>query len=948
MSIYRGAGGASDATDDATVNAVAGYASAASTSATNAATSASNAATSASAANASVTSAAASASQAATSASNSAGFYNNTVTQAFFAQQSAYAAATHEGNAGVSASDASTYAASALNAAINANTSAGEAQDAVYTTNNNADNAAASAASALAIYGNTTAMNAAVTASQTAAANAAIGASSSATSASQALVYKDAAAGFASDANASYIAAAASEETASENVALIAGYSASANTAATNANNSALAAASSEVNAAASAAEAAAITGSGSGVFEVPISTTSTLTVGEGALIEGMTVGSGPYKGAANTVFGANALDVNESGIYATALGESALRRNTTGDWNTALGANSLAYNTSGEYNSGSGYGALYVNTTGHSNTATGAYALRRNTIGYYNVAVGHLAASYNLTGYNNTAVGQSALLTNSVGVKNTAIGYSSLFYATGDYNTAVGESAGIAITTGERNTIIGRFTGNLGGLDIRTASNFIVLSDGDGNPRAYWNGANPTFPGAITLSSGTANGISYLNGSKVLTTGTALTFNGATFDIAVSGSTDALRITQVGTGNALLVNDSANPDSTPFVINSGGQTTVGNTSEPWFISGVVPLFGVTGNSNTTSVAAVSRYSNDAGQSWLLFGKSRGAAVGTNTVVQSGDNIGTIDFAGADGTSNISAARITAAVDGIPSTNNMPGRLVFSTTAAGAASPTERMRIDSSGNLGLGVTPSAWSSGYKALQVNTGLAFFADASNSYSITNGYLSTTGFKYVNTNPATYTASEAGKFAWYIAPSGTAGAAITFTQAMTLDASGNLLVGTTVLNAANASGSVLMVDTFGSFIDIGHNTTSTSGIPYMRYRYNGGLIGSISQNGTTAVAYNTSSDYRLKNITGPITTSGAYIDSLKPVEGTWKADGSTFVGLIAHETQEASRTTVATGTKDGEQMQGMDYSSAEIIANLIAELQSLRARVASLESK
>ena len=108
----------------------------------------------------------------------------------------------------------------------------------------------------------------------------------------------------------------------------------------------------------------------------------------------------------------------------------------------------------------------------------------------------------------------------------------------------------------------------------------------------------------------------------------------------------------------------------------------------------------------------------------------------------------------------------------------------------------------------------------------------------------------------------------------------------------------------------------------------------------------MGQIVTN-TTTVAYNTSSDYRLKNITGPIANSGAYIDSLNPVEGTWKSDGSAFVGLIAHEVQEASRTLVATGTKDGEQMQGMDYSSAEIIGNLIAELQSVRKRLAALES-
>ena len=112
------------------------------------------------------------------------------------------------------------------------------------------------------------------------------------------------------------------------------------------------------------------------------------------------------------------------------------------------------------------------------------------------------------------------------------------------------------------------------------------------------------------------------------------------------------------------------------------------------------------------------------------------------------------------------------------------------------------------------------------------------------------------------------------------------------------------------------------------------------------NGSEVGSIST-GASSTAYNTSSDYRLKNITGPITNSGTYIDSLNPVEGTWKADGSTFVGLIAHEVQEVSRTSIATGVKDGEEMQAMDYSSAELIANLIAEVKSLRARVAALEA-
>jgi hypothetical protein len=128
---------------------------------------------------------------------------------------------------------------------------------------------------------------------------------------------------------------------------------------------------------------------------------------------------------------------------------------------------------------------------------------------------------------------------------------------------------------------------------------------------------------------------------------------------------------------------------------------------------------------------------------------------------------------------------------------------------------------------------------------------------------------------------------------------------------------------------------------------NSAAGSGF-YAYFEYNGGTNnGSISWSGGTT-AYNTGSDYRLKEVDGPITNSGAYIDALNPVQGRWKADGTRFIGLIAHEVQEVSETPVATGVKDGEQMQMMDYSSPEIIGNMIAELKSLRARVAQLEGK
>jgi hypothetical protein len=106
------------------------------------------------------------------------------------------------------------------------------------------------------------------------------------------------------------------------------------------------------------------------------------------------------------------------------------------------------------------------------------------------------------------------------------------------------------------------------------------------------------------------------------------------------------------------------------------------------------------------------------------------------------------------------------------------------------------MRLDSSGNLGLGVTPSAWGSGWTALQVKQGGAsIWSDGAQRFFLGgNNYYNGTNRIYQNTGAATEYSQSGGVHAWSTAPSGTAGNAITFTQAMTLDASGNLLLGTT----------------------------------------------------------------------------------------------------------------------------------------------------------
>ncbi|MGA0335138.1 MAG: hypothetical protein ACO3LD_02695, partial [Luminiphilus sp.] len=127
-------------------------------------------------------------------------------------------------------------------------------------------------------------------------------------------------------------------------------------------------------------------------------------------------------------------------------------------------------------------------------------------------------------------------------------------------------------------------------------------------------------------------------------------------------------------------------------------------------------------------------------------------------------------------------------------------RSADNTMQLGTAS-TARLTIDPSGNLGLGVTPSAWSA-ITALQVKN--AFFGGASNSaYLGANAYYDGSVFKYIATGFANRYQQDSDGHLWFTAPSGTAGGTISFTQAMTLDASGNLGVGTTSPAFALGSG-------------------------------------------------------------------------------------------------------------------------------------------------
>ena len=202
--------------------------------------------------------------------------------------------------------------------------------------------------------------------------------------------------------------------------------------------------------------------------------------------------------GSSNIGIGWQSLFNNTTASNNTAVGYQAGYSNTTGGTNTAMGYQALYSNTTAGSQVAYGYQALYANTTGQLSTAIGTLALAANTTGSYNIAIGYQALQANTTASNNTAVGYLAGYTNITGATNTYVGYRAGVSATGSYNTFVGsgatDGAGAAITSGAKNTIIGGYNGNQGSLDIRTSSNYIVLSDGDGNPRIYHNGSGQLF----------------------------------------------------------------------------------------------------------------------------------------------------------------------------------------------------------------------------------------------------------------------------------------------------------------------------------------------------------------------------------------------------------------------------------------------------------------------
>ena len=174
--------------------------------------------------------------------------------------------------------------------------------------------------------------------------------------------------------------------------------------------------------------------------------------------------------------------------------------------------------------------------------------------------------------------------------------------------------------------------------------------------------------------------------------------------------------------------------------VDSSGRLLVGTSSarNNFYNAGTIsPQMQIEGTTYSTSTFSIvtNNPSGTGGYPSLVFGKSAGSSVGSNTPVTSGHYLGEISFQGNDGSEFVDGARITAVVDGTSGANDLPTRLVFSTTADSASSPTERMRIDNTGRTQCYANSTGFGS-YTNAGAGTSVAIFVGRHSATSTTNG--------------------------------------------------------------------------------------------------------------------------------------------------------------------------------------------------------------------
>ena len=384
-----------------------------------------------------------------------------------------------------------------------------------------------------------------------------------------------------------------------------------------------------------------------------------------------------------------------------------------------------LGQNTTGQVNIGIGENALFYNTTGSNNIALGGSANGNNTTGSSNIGIGSSANFANITGSNNIAIGVGALRNNTTDY-NVAIGHlSSYFNTTGSQNVSLGYTALYTNTTGSINTAIGHSTL----YSNTTGSQNTALGGG----ALFFNttGSNNTGIGNLALQQNTTG----VNNTAI---GSFSHYSNTTGQNNTAIGSSSLAFNTTGYQNTAIGSASLNANTTAF-----NNTAIGNAA----------LNSNTTGTNNTALGNNAGSAITTGSNNTIIGSYAGTAAMSNNIIL------------ADGAGNIRYQW--------NGTNNVFGNPISGTSAT------------FSGNVGIGVTLSAWDASFRALQISGGFAAMGNASAGYIFGNAYFDGDS-RYFSTAPSARIDVGNG-MVFRVAASGTAGTIIPYTAALTLSSTG-----------------------------------------------------------------------------------------------------------------------------------------------------------------
>ena len=611
---------------------------------------------------------------------------------------------------------------------------------------------------------------------------------------------------------------------------------------------------------------------------------TLTVTGGVVSTSSALTIqGYGSNLGAAGTINVTTGLTATvASGVVTLSLDAGTLMSTTAVNLNGGL-AGQFAYQSAPNTTAFASTGSMYVY---RATLADSVINFNTGTLIASAVTATSAATAYSLANTGTTYVGRAVLA-------DTATSFSG-----GSVNATTGQFSGI--TTVTNNT--GVFSTASGALQVVNGG----LGVGGGG---YFGGVvtatSFSSSGTVSLSGGTANGILYLNSSTVVTSGSALTWNGTTFtatNIACYGNV----ILKGHTARCVLYTD------------NGSYLTANTALQYW--NGALLLNDIAGH-NTTGYVRLAGGDGPANGAYVqLYGPGHPVYPG-RMLLEAATSIGYIDF---------------------------------------SINTTTKMTLDRRGNLGIGVTPSAWVN-YNAVQISGGNSLAGYQSSIVQLGQNYYYDGAERYYATGVAAakYLLWN-GSHIWYNASSGTANALMAWTQAMTLDTSGNLLVAKTAQSATTVGFEVRPTGGFTSTMSASADATSTSEVystGAAAYRFYVGLGGTVYATNTTISAI---SDQRLKENIRDLDVGLNAILALKPRTFDWKAgkgkDKKDDRGFIAQEFEQVFPDLIdewKDPAPEGEApYKAVRQDLIPVLVKAIQEqqalIQSLTARVAQLEKE